>query len=190
MVEKKAEKPDARESMYNGRYDNKVSIGGGIHILGERNFDEEEEDQKEVEELKMVQELTQSINWINKEIAQKVDEQDEGFDMVENDVEQAAIESAHAGENIREASRSKFQTVKYKLGTFFGAIGAGVGAIFGAVPGAVVGGAGGAVIGAGVGKGMEKAGEKRLDKLEFRNPGQPNGREHENNNDSGPDQQN
>ena len=82
-------------------------------------------------------------------------------------MEQAAIESAQAGENIKEASRSKFKTLKWKLGTWFGAIGAGVGAIFGAVPGAAVGGAGGAVVGAGVGKGFEKAGEKRIDRLEF-----------------------
>ena len=48
--------------MYDVRYENKLSIGGGIHILGERDFNEDEEEEKEVEELKMVQELTQSIN--------------------------------------------------------------------------------------------------------------------------------
>ena len=85
--------------------------------------------------------------------------------MIEDNVEQVALESAQAGEDIKEASRSKFKTLKWKLGTWFGAIGAGVGAIFGAVPGAAVGGAGGAVAGAGIGKGMEKAGEKRIDKL-------------------------
>ena len=51
-------KPDARFSMADVRYQNKVSIGGGLHILGERNFDADEEEDKEVEELKMVQELT------------------------------------------------------------------------------------------------------------------------------------
>ena len=119
----------------------------------------------------MVQELTQNINWINKEIAIKVEEQDEGFDIVDAQVEQVAIESAEAGENLKEASRSKFQTVKWKLGTWFGAIGAGVGAIFGAAPGAAAGGVGGAVVGGGLGKGMEKAGEKRIDRIEFKRPG-------------------
>ena len=76
---KTTEKPDSRYSMADVRFQNKVSIGGGVHILGEKNFDADEEEQKEVEELKMVQELTQSINWINKEIALKVEEQDEGF---------------------------------------------------------------------------------------------------------------
>ena len=59
--------------------------------------------------------------------------------MIEHQAEQAAIESANAGENLKEASRSKFKTLKWKLGTWFGAIGAGVGAIFGAVPGAAAG---------------------------------------------------
>ena len=86
MVEKMktTEKPDARYSMADVRYQNKVSIGGGVHILGERDFDAEEEEKKEIEELKAVHELTQSINWINKEIAIKVDEQDEGFEMIED----------------------------------------------------------------------------------------------------------
>ena len=60
MVEARNEnkKPDARLSMADVRYQNKMSIGGGVHILGERNFDADEEEDKEVEELKMVQELT------------------------------------------------------------------------------------------------------------------------------------
>ena len=46
MVEKNKliGKPDPRESMYDVRYSKKESIGGGIHILGERNFDEDEEE--------------------------------------------------------------------------------------------------------------------------------------------------
>ena len=60
MVEARNEskKPDVRLSMADVRYQNKMSIGGGMHILGERNFDADEEEDKEVEELKMVQELT------------------------------------------------------------------------------------------------------------------------------------
>ena len=60
MVEARNEskKPDVRLSMADVRYQNKMSIGGGVHILGERNFDADEEEDKEVEELKMVQELT------------------------------------------------------------------------------------------------------------------------------------
>lgn len=44
--------------MYEARFEKQKSVGGGVHILGERNFDDEEEEQKEVEELRMVQELT------------------------------------------------------------------------------------------------------------------------------------
>ena len=35
------------------------------------------------------------------------------------------------------------------------------------------GGAGGAIVGAGIGKGIEKGGDKRLDKIEFKKPGDP-----------------
>ena len=81
-----------------------------------------------------------------------------------------AHQSAAAGENLKEASRTGFQTFKWKIGAFLGGIGAAVGAVFGAVPGAAVGGAGGAVVGASVGKGLEKSGEKRIDRLEFKRP--------------------
>ena len=44
--------------MYDSRFDKKLSVGDGVHILGERDFDESEEEKKEIEELQMVQELT------------------------------------------------------------------------------------------------------------------------------------
>ena len=49
---------EPRPSMYNSRYDQKLSIGDNIHILGEKNYDADEEEKKEIEELQMVQELT------------------------------------------------------------------------------------------------------------------------------------
>ena len=59
--------------MYNSRYDQKLSIGDNIHILGEKNYDADEEEKKEIEELQMVQELTQSINEIQSDIAGRVE---------------------------------------------------------------------------------------------------------------------
>ena len=40
-----------RSSMYLARFERAESIGDGIKILGERNFDEDEEEQKEIDEL-------------------------------------------------------------------------------------------------------------------------------------------
>ena len=84
--------------------------------------------------------------------------QDQDFNEVESKVEEAAVESHKAGETIKEASQTKFKTYKWKVGAFFGGIGAAVGAFFGAVPGAAAGGVGGGVLGAGMGKGIEKGG--------------------------------
>ena len=83
-----------------------------------------------------------------------------------------AVESERAGETLKEASRTRFGTYKYKLGAWIGGIGAAVGAFFGAAPGLAVGGAGGAVVGASIGKGIEKGGEKRLEKINFKKPGE------------------
>ena len=40
-----------RGSMWQGQYDKKLSLGDGIHIIGERDFDEDEEEKKEIEDL-------------------------------------------------------------------------------------------------------------------------------------------
>ena len=82
------------------------------------------------------------------------------------------MESYKAGETIKEASQTKYKTYKWKIGAFFTGIGTAVGAFFGSVPGAAAGGVGGAVVGAGMGKGIEKGGQKRLDKIEFKQPGE------------------
>ena len=50
-----------RSSMWQGRYDKKISIGDGVHILGERAYDSDEEEKKEIEEIQMVKEMTQDI---------------------------------------------------------------------------------------------------------------------------------
>lgn len=62
MVEKK---PENRGSMFQGRYEKEVRLSNSdVVILGERDFIPEEEEKREIEELKMVQELTQSISEI------------------------------------------------------------------------------------------------------------------------------
>ena len=73
--------------MHQGRFESKLSLGGGVHILGERNFDDEEEEQKEIDELRMIQELTSSINDIQGGIERNVNEQEEGFEQIDNSVE-------------------------------------------------------------------------------------------------------
>ena len=50
--------------MWVSRFEKRESIGDNMHILGERIFDEEEEEGKEVEDLKDVVEMTDSINEI------------------------------------------------------------------------------------------------------------------------------
>ena len=73
--------------MHQGRFESKLSLGGGVHILGERNFDDEEEELKEIDELRMIQELTSSINDIQGGIERNVNEQEEGFEQIDNSVE-------------------------------------------------------------------------------------------------------
>ena len=58
-------KPENRGSMFQGRYEKEVRLSNSdVVILGERDFVPEEEEKREIEELKMVQELTQSISEI------------------------------------------------------------------------------------------------------------------------------
>ena len=49
---------EGRPTMYQARFEKRKSIGDGIHILGERDFNDEEEERKEIEELRMFTELT------------------------------------------------------------------------------------------------------------------------------------
>ena len=51
MVEKK---PLPRESMYQYRLQKKISVDSDINILAERAFDPDEEEMREVEELKQM----------------------------------------------------------------------------------------------------------------------------------------
>lgn len=55
---------ERQSSMHHGRYEKRLTIGGDIHILGERDYDSDEEEKRETEEMRMMKDMTQSINEI------------------------------------------------------------------------------------------------------------------------------
>ena len=57
-----------QSSMHAGRFEKRLSLGGDIHLLGECSYDPDEEEKKEIDEMRMVQEMTQSINEIQGQI--------------------------------------------------------------------------------------------------------------------------
>ena len=42
-------RPEPRPSMYDARFEKSESVGDGVHILGVKDFDEDEEEKKEIE---------------------------------------------------------------------------------------------------------------------------------------------
>ena len=61
-----------RSSMYLARFEKAENVGDDVRILGEKVFDDEEEERKELEELQMVAELTNSINSLQQDITERV----------------------------------------------------------------------------------------------------------------------
>lgn len=94
-------------------------------------------------------------------------EQDEKLKIADREVREAVENSKKAGEEIQQASGHKFKTLKYKIGMFFGGVGAVVGGILGLGVGAAAGGAGGIIVGTTVGSKIDKLAKKKYGNVEF-----------------------
>ena len=91
-----------------------------------------------------------------------VAETDTQLRRIDEDVQEAVIQSKIAGEELKQAATHKFKRQGWKVGAWLGVAGATIGAVFGLGVGAVVGGGVGVATGALVGGKMAKTATKNV----------------------------
>jgi hypothetical protein len=98
--------------------------------------------------LRQIANIIDTCNEMTREQLLLLQQHEEQLRQADQRVRDAVEDSRKAGEELKEATGHKMKGIKYKVGLFFGGVGAVIGAALGLGVGAVVGGVGGGIVGA------------------------------------------
>lgn len=129
--------------------------------------DSDLDDQIPAEKLKQIANIIESCNAMTAEQLLLLQQHDEQLLIADQRVRDAVEDSRKAGEELKAATGHKMKGIKYKVGAFFGGVGAIVGGVLGFGTGAVVGGVGGGIVGTKIGGAVDRSVMKKAQALDF-----------------------